>query len=74
MNICLAVLSKLKNILNMFYLLNRVSQEVAALLRRLGLSYQGNGSYGKIRINGITIRKWFQPKLGSPFTEKKNGT
>ncbi|KAG6413463.1 hypothetical protein SASPL_126174 [Salvia splendens] len=49
----------------------RVSQEVAALLRRLGLSYQGNGSYGKIRINGITIRKWFQPKLGSPFTEKK---
>ncbi|KAL0384014.1 UNVERIFIED_CONTAM: Pentatricopeptide repeat-containing protein MRL1, chloroplastic [Sesamum radiatum] len=48
-----------------------ISQAVAALLRRLGLSYQGNESYGKIRINGVIIRKWFQPKLGSPYREKK---
>ncbi|KAL0422842.1 UNVERIFIED_CONTAM: Pentatricopeptide repeat-containing protein MRL1, chloroplastic [Sesamum latifolium] len=50
---------------------SRISQAVAALLRRLGLSYQGNESYGKIRINGVIIRKWFQPKLGSPYREKK---
>ncbi|EPS58731.1 hypothetical protein M569_16081, partial [Genlisea aurea] len=49
---------------------NRVSQAVAALLRRLGLSYIGNESYGKIRINGVTIRRWFQPKLESRFSEK----
>ncbi|KAG8368156.1 hypothetical protein BUALT_Bualt15G0015700 [Buddleja alternifolia] len=49
----------------------RTSQAVAALLRRLGLSYQGNESYGKIRINGVTIRKWFQPKLDSPFGSKR---
>ncbi|CAA0807675.1 Pentatricopeptide repeat-containing protein MRL1-chloroplastic [Striga hermonthica] len=45
----------------------RISQAVAALLRRLGLSYIGNESYGKIRINGVTIRTWFQPKLRSRF-------
>ncbi|GFP85958.1 pentatricopeptide repeat-containing protein mrl1 chloroplastic [Phtheirospermum japonicum] len=49
---------------------SRISQAVAALLRRLGLSYQGNESYGKIRINGVTIRRWFQPKLDSPFGVK----
>ncbi|KAK4491435.1 hypothetical protein RD792_002184 [Penstemon davidsonii] len=48
----------------------RISQAVAALLRRLGISYQGNESYGKIRINGVIIRRWFQPKLDSPFGKK----
>ncbi|KAK9108735.1 hypothetical protein Sjap_016795 [Stephania japonica] len=46
----------------------RVGQAVGALLRRLGLPYQGDESYGKIRINGLAIRRWFQPKLASPFT------
>ncbi|CAA3010603.1 pentatricopeptide repeat-containing MRL1, chloroplastic [Olea europaea subsp. europaea] len=46
------------------------SQAVAALLRRLGLTYQGNESFGKIRINGVSIKKWFQPKLNSPFRGK----
>ncbi|CAI0376947.1 unnamed protein product [Linum tenue] len=54
-------------------LAGRVAQSVASLLRRLGVSYQGNESYGKIRINGITLRRWFQPKLASPaFTGKPN--
>ncbi|PON55119.1 Tetratricopeptide-like helical domain containing protein [Parasponia andersonii] len=51
-------------------LVGRVGQAVAALLRRLGLSYQGNESYGKIRINGLTIKRWFMPKLASPFSGK----
>ncbi|KAL2512379.1 Pentatricopeptide repeat-containing protein MRL1 [Abeliophyllum distichum] len=46
---------------------SRISQALAALLRRLGLTYQGNESYGKIRINGVFIKKWFQPKLISSF-------
>ncbi|KAK9136447.1 hypothetical protein Syun_015777 [Stephania yunnanensis] len=46
----------------------RVGQAVGGLLRRLGLHYQGNESYGKIRINGLAIRRWFQPKLDSRFT------
>lgn len=54
----------------MFHLVNRISQAVAALLRRLGLTYQGNESFGKIRINGVSIKKWFQPKLNSPFRGK----
>ncbi|KAL8543129.1 hypothetical protein ACS0TY_003861 [Phlomoides rotata] len=49
----------------------RISQAVAALLRRLGLSYQGNESFGKIRVNGITIRKWLQPKRDSSFPERR---
>ncbi|KDP27602.1 hypothetical protein JCGZ_19607 [Jatropha curcas] len=48
----------------------RVSQDVAALLRRLRLHYQGNESYGKIRINGISLKRWFQPKLAYPFSGK----
>ncbi|KAH8510452.1 hypothetical protein H0E87_008130 [Populus deltoides] len=48
----------------------RISQAVASLLRRLGLPYQGNESYGKIRINGISLRRWLQPKLDSPFSGK----
>ncbi|KAG7975836.1 hypothetical protein I3843_06G120200 [Carya illinoinensis] len=51
-------------------LAGRVSQAVAALLRRLGLQYQGNESYGKIRINGLVLRRWFQPKLAPPFMGK----
>uniref|UniRef100_A0A7N0T8U6 Uncharacterized protein n=1 Tax=Kalanchoe fedtschenkoi TaxID=63787 RepID=A0A7N0T8U6_KALFE len=41
----------------------RVSQKIGALLRRLGLPYQGNESYGKIRIYGLTAKRWLQPKL-----------
>ncbi|XP_057963761.1 pentatricopeptide repeat-containing protein MRL1, chloroplastic [Malania oleifera] len=48
----------------------RIGQAVAALLRRVGLPYQGNESFGKIRISGLAIRRWFQPKLGSPFSGK----
>ncbi|KAK7854822.1 pentatricopeptide repeat-containing protein mrl1 [Quercus suber] len=51
-------------------LAGRVSQAITALLRRLGIQYQGNESYGKIRINGLTLRRWFQPKLDSPFSGK----
>lgn len=50
--------------------LNRLSQAVAALLRRLGLPYQGNESYGKVRVNGLTLRRWLRPKLASPFSGK----
>ncbi|XP_009589920.1 pentatricopeptide repeat-containing protein MRL1, chloroplastic isoform X1 [Nicotiana tomentosiformis] len=46
----------------------RINRAVAALLRRLGLPYQGNESYGKIRINGVIVKRWFQPKLESPFS------
>ncbi|XP_059654043.1 pentatricopeptide repeat-containing protein MRL1, chloroplastic isoform X2 [Cornus florida] len=48
----------------------RISQAVAALLRRLGLAYLGNESYGKIRINGVVVKKWLLPKLASPFSGK----
>lgn len=48
----------------------RISQAIAALLRRLGLSYIGNESYGKIRINGVIVRRWLQPKFDSPFSGK----
>ncbi|KAF6166538.1 hypothetical protein GIB67_005400 [Kingdonia uniflora] len=51
-------------------LAGRVGQAVGALLRRLGLQYQGNESYGKIRINGISVKRWLQPKLGPPFSGK----
>lgn len=58
------------NKLNANVLFIRISQAVASLLRRLGLPYQGNESYGKIRINGISLRRWLQPKLDSPFSGK----
>ncbi|XP_073278847.1 pentatricopeptide repeat-containing protein MRL1, chloroplastic isoform X1 [Primulina huaijiensis] len=45
----------------------RISQSLAGVLRRLGIAYQGNESYGKIRINGVSIRRWFEPKLESSF-------
>ncbi|KAJ1393768.1 Tetratricopeptide-like helical domain superfamily, partial [Sesbania bispinosa] len=51
-------------------LAGRVGQVVAALLRRLQIPYQGNESYGKLRINGLALTKWFQPKLASPFSGK----
>ncbi|XP_051146812.1 pentatricopeptide repeat-containing protein MRL1, chloroplastic [Andrographis paniculata] len=53
------------------HIASRISQAIAALLRRLGLSYLGNESYGKIRINGVIIRKWFQPKFSSRFNVKR---
>ncbi|KAF8013579.1 hypothetical protein BT93_I1432 [Corymbia citriodora subsp. variegata] len=52
------------------HIAGRLSQAVAAMLRRLGLPYQGNESYGKIRISGLTLRRWLQPKLASPFSGK----
>lgn len=58
------------NGLSLYYYHRRVSQAVAALLRRFGLQYQGNESYGKIRINGLVLRRWFQPKLAPPFMGK----
>ncbi|KGN61889.1 pentatricopeptide repeat-containing protein MRL1, chloroplastic [Cucumis sativus] len=48
----------------------RVGQAVAALLRRLGLPYQGNESSGKIRINGLALRRWLQPKLSDSLSGK----
>jgi len=45
----------------------RIGQAIAAMLRRLGLAYQGNESYGKIRIFGIVVKKWLRPKLAYPF-------
>ncbi|OMO92877.1 hypothetical protein COLO4_17237 [Corchorus olitorius] len=51
-------------------LAGRLGRAIAALLRRIGLPYQGNESYGKIRINGLALNRWFQPKLASPFTGK----
>ncbi|RDX65611.1 Pentatricopeptide repeat-containing protein MRL1, chloroplastic, partial [Mucuna pruriens] len=49
-------------------LAGRAGQAVAALLRRLQIPYQGNESNGKLRINGLVLKKWFQPKLASPFS------
>ncbi|GLU02793.1 hypothetical protein SLE2022_200280 [Rubroshorea leprosula] len=46
-------------------LAGRIGQEIASLLRRIGLTYQGNESYGKIRISGVKLKRWFQPKLSS---------
>lgn len=45
----------------------RVGQAVGSLLRRLGLPYHGDESYGKIRITGLSLRRWFRPKLSSSF-------
>ncbi|KAJ9562971.1 hypothetical protein OSB04_008131 [Centaurea solstitialis] len=38
---------------------------IAALLRRLRISYIGNESCGKIRINGVVVKKWLTPKISS---------
>ncbi|KAL5715047.1 hypothetical protein ACHQM5_016931 [Ranunculus cassubicifolius] len=53
-------------------LVGRVGQSVGALLRRIGLHYQGNESTGKIKINGLSIKRWFQPKLTSPTFDVKS--
>ncbi|KAE9448215.1 hypothetical protein C3L33_19882, partial [Rhododendron williamsianum] len=45
----------------------RIGQAVAAMLRRLGLAYKGDESYGKIRIFGVVTKRWLQPKLAYPF-------
>lgn len=46
-------------------LAGRVGQAVGSLLRRLGIKYHGEESHGKMRINGLTLRRWFNPKLTS---------
>ncbi|XP_059314334.1 pentatricopeptide repeat-containing protein MRL1, chloroplastic isoform X1 [Lycium ferocissimum] len=51
----------------------RINQAIASLLRRLGLPYPGNESCGKIRINGVIVKRWFQPKFESPFSWKHTG-
>ncbi|KAI3765750.1 hypothetical protein L2E82_15793 [Cichorium intybus] len=48
----------------------RVTQAISSLLRRLRISYIGNESFGKIRINGVVVRKWLLPKLSSPYGGK----
>ncbi|KAI7755888.1 hypothetical protein M8C21_026096 [Ambrosia artemisiifolia] len=48
----------------------RVTQGISALLRRLRISYIGNESFGKIRINGVVAKKWLSPKLSSPYSGK----
>ncbi|KAE9620327.1 putative tetratricopeptide-like helical domain, pentacotripeptide-repeat region of PRORP [Lupinus albus] len=61
------LLPKGKKIIN---LSGRVGQAVGALLRRLQIPYKGNESSGKLRINGLALKIWFQPKLASPFSGK----
>ncbi|KAG4966980.1 hypothetical protein JHK87_032631 [Glycine soja] len=46
----------------------RAGQAVGALLRRLQIPHQGSESNGKLRIGGLALKKWFQPKLASPFS------
>ncbi|KAK8946285.1 Pentatricopeptide repeat-containing protein [Platanthera guangdongensis] len=46
---------------------------VGALLRRLGLPYQGDESYGKIRVNGLALRRWFKPKISSFSVTRRPG-
>ncbi|KAG2538432.1 hypothetical protein PVAP13_9NG549000 [Panicum virgatum] len=46
-------------------LAGRIGQAVGSLLRRLGISYQGEESHGRMRISGLTLRRWFNPKLNS---------
>ena len=52
------------------FTMNRVTQGFSALLRRLRISYIGNESFGKIRINGVVVKKWLSPKLSSPYGGK----
>lgn len=46
----------------------RVGRDIAALLRRLGIPYHRKDS--RLRINGVSLKNWFQPKLDSPFSRK----
>ncbi|XP_078448324.1 pentatricopeptide repeat (PPR) superfamily protein isoform X2 [Wolffia australiana] len=43
----------------------RIGQAVGSLLRRLGLQYQGDEAYGKIRISGLALKRWMQPKTSA---------
>lgn len=43
-------------------LVGRNGRAVGALLRRLRVYYQGKESAGKIRISGLTLKRWLQPK------------
>ncbi|CAN6918152.1 unnamed protein product [Brassica oleracea] len=45
-----------------------VGQDISALLRRLGIPYHRKDA--KLRINGVALKNWFQPKLDSPFSTK----
>lgn len=47
----------------------RTGQAVAALFRRLNLPYQGNETYGKIRISGGVMRHWLSPKSYPPSSK-----
>ncbi|KAH0900786.1 hypothetical protein HID58_040289 [Brassica napus] len=52
-------------------LAGRVGQDISALLRRLGIPYHRKDA--KLRINGVALKNWFQPKLDSPFSTKPGG-
>ncbi|KAG9145817.1 hypothetical protein Leryth_020862 [Lithospermum erythrorhizon] len=51
-------------------LAGRITQAVTAQLRRIELPYQGNASYGKIRIFGVVLKKWLQPMRDPSFGGK----
>lgn len=53
-------------------LIRREGRAVGSLLRRLGLFYQGDESFGRIRIHGLTIRRWFKPKLSCSIPPGKS--
>lgn len=50
---------------------DRVGREIGALLRRLGIPYHRKDS--RLRINGVSLKNWFQPKLATPFSGGKPG-
>ncbi|XP_010444965.1 PREDICTED: pentatricopeptide repeat-containing protein MRL1, chloroplastic-like [Camelina sativa] len=52
-------------------LTGRVGREIGALLRRLGIPYHRKDS--RLRINGVSLKNWFQPKVDSPFSGGKPG-
>lgn len=49
----------------------RVGQAVGSLLRRMGLPYSGDESYGKIRIMGLALRRWLKPKIAHSSVDGK---
>ncbi|XP_020262780.1 pentatricopeptide repeat-containing protein MRL1, chloroplastic isoform X2 [Asparagus officinalis] len=51
----------------------RTGQAAGSLLRRLGIQYSGDESYGKIRISGLALRRWFRPKLSEASFSGKPG-
>ncbi|GAB2225075.1 hypothetical protein Droror1_Dr00005860 [Drosera rotundifolia] len=50
----------------------KISRSVGALLRRLGIDYIGYVSQGKIRIDGLTVKRWLQPTVVNSFDVKQN--